>query len=252
MDKRIKEGLHAYFQDKQLFTKDLEERIMMKSKSRSKIHKGKKTFKFTPIFSLIATVVIFAGLTMFALAENQTTKPNTPNNQDEVAGVSQSDEVEQKEAIQQYKAEIEKYKTEVNKYIEENDKLNHELVELKSVNKELVTENENYMKQLKEEKTNASNELFNHTEKLLKNAGYDDGIAGVRKDLMSNPDIIPYEGVLGGTMNFYSEEDIIVLSHEWVFASFEDGHNMGFALLKYTIENGKIVKWELVDSYLWE
>lgn len=56
--------------------------------------------------------------------------------------------------------------------------------------------------------------------------------------------MIPYAGVLGGKMHFRTDE-IIVLSHEWVFAPFDDGHTGGFLLLTYA---GKLLSgryWSL-------
>jgi hypothetical protein len=55
---------------------------------------------------------------------------------------------------------------------------------------------------------------------------------------LQNRNIIPQEGVLGGTMHF-TEEGIQVMNRNWVLAYFEDGHNAGNALLTYTINNGK-------------
>ncbi|MGI6451468.1 MAG: DUF4362 domain-containing protein [Desulfitobacteriia bacterium] len=68
-------------------------------------------------------------------------------------------------------------------------------------------------------------------------------------DLMQHPELIPYDGVLGGTMGFYDPESIQVLSDRWVFAGFDDGHINGYMLLSYRINDGKI-SWEVIDSYL--
>jgi len=68
-------------------------------------------------------------------------------------------------------------------------------------------------------------------------------------DLMKHPKLIPYDGVLGGTMGFYDPEGIHMLSGRWVFAGFDDGHINGYMLLSYSIKDGKI-SWEVIDSYL--
>lgn len=68
-------------------------------------------------------------------------------------------------------------------------------------------------------------------------------------DLMQHPELIPYDGVLGGTMGFYDLESIQVLSDRWVYAGFDDGHINGYMLLSYRINDGKI-SWEVIDSYL--
>lgn len=68
-------------------------------------------------------------------------------------------------------------------------------------------------------------------------------------DLRMHPELIPYDGVLGGTMGFYDPEGIRVLSNRWVFAGFDDGHINGYMLLSYHINDGKI-SWEVIDSYI--
>ncbi len=66
-------------------------------------------------------------------------------------------------------------------------------------------------------------------------------------DLISRTDLIPYEGVLGGTMGFV---EIYVLNNQWVYTVFEDGHIMGSSLLKYT-ENEDSIEWEIVESFMY-
>ncbi len=55
------------------------------------------------------------------------------------------------------------------------------------------------------------------------------------------------EGVLGGTMGFYTEENITVLNDRWVHAWFEDGHVGGEMLLLYTFEEDGSISWTLLD-----
>lgn len=74
-------------------------------------------------------------------------------------------------------------------------------------------------------------------------------ISYIRKDLMKRSDLIPLEGVLGGTTGFYDENRIHVLNYKWVYAHFEDGHIGGEILLEYGIsEDGKI-NWKVIASY---
>jgi len=68
-------------------------------------------------------------------------------------------------------------------------------------------------------------------------------------DLISHPELIPYDGVLGGKMGFYYPDEIRVLTDRWVLAGFDDGHINGYMLLSYSIDNGKI-SWKVIDSYL--
>jgi hypothetical protein len=82
----------------------------------------------------------------------------------------------------------------------------------------------------------------------LKSRGLENPEEDLKRDLLQNRNIIPREGVLGGTMHF-TEEGIQVMNRNWVLAYFEDGHNAGNALLTYTINNGKIT-WRVIHSEL--
>ena len=82
----------------------------------------------------------------------------------------------------------------------------------------------------------------------LKSRGLENPEEDLKRDLLQNRNIIPQEGVLGGTMHF-TEEGIQVMNRKWVLAYFEDGHNAGNALLTYTINNGKIT-WRVIHSEL--
>lgn len=68
-------------------------------------------------------------------------------------------------------------------------------------------------------------------------------------DLQDREELIPFEGVLGGVMNFPDPHWIHVLTPRWVLAYFEDGHVAGEAFLEYRIENGRIT-WKLLDAFL--
>jgi heme exporter protein D len=69
-------------------------------------------------------------------------------------------------------------------------------------------------------------------------------------DLMEHKDLIPYKGVLGGTMGFYSQKDIHVLTSRWVLASFEDGHIGGHMLLEYAVSPEGAIQWKVISAYL--
>jgi hypothetical protein len=69
-------------------------------------------------------------------------------------------------------------------------------------------------------------------------------------DLMQHRELIPYEGIMGGTMGFYSKRDIHVLSSRWILASFEDGHIGGQMLLEYRIDSGGKIRWKVLSAYL--
>jgi hypothetical protein len=69
-------------------------------------------------------------------------------------------------------------------------------------------------------------------------------------DLMQHSELIPYAGVMGGTMGFYSQKDIHILSSRWVLAAFEDGHIGGHMLLEYRLDPGGKIRWRVLSAYL--
>ncbi len=83
----------------------------------------------------------------------------------------------------------------------------------------------------------------------LQRKGFIGQVKDIVADLKLHSELIPYKGVLGGTMGFYGDNDIYVLSNRWVFASFSDGHISGCMLLRYDINNGSI-SWQVINSYL--
>jgi len=88
-----------------------------------------------------------------------------------------------------------------------------------------------------------------HIERL-KRKGLQDPIKDIITDLMKHNELIPYKGTLGGTMGFYHENNIHILSPKWVFASFENGHIGGHMLLEYQVSNEGEISWRVIDSYL--
>jgi heme exporter protein D len=69
-------------------------------------------------------------------------------------------------------------------------------------------------------------------------------------DLMQHRELIPFKGVMGGTMGFYSKNDIHVLSSRWVMAFFEDGHIGGHMLLEYAVSPRGEIQWKVISAYL--
>jgi hypothetical protein len=69
-------------------------------------------------------------------------------------------------------------------------------------------------------------------------------------DLMQHKELIPYKGVMGGTMGFYSKKAIHILSSRWVLAAFEDGHIGGHMLLEYRVDPGGKINWRVIEAYL--
>lgn len=69
----------------------------------------------------------------------------------------------------------------------------------------------------------------------------------VLEDLLSRRDLLPWEGVLGGTMKIHRKQDVWFLGPSWCMAYVEDGHIGGYMLLSYKIgETG--IEWNLLDA----
>ena len=84
----------------------------------------------------------------------------------------------------------------------------------------------------------------------LQKHGLSDPEEDLIADLMQHSELIPYKGVMGGTMGFYSSQDIHILSSRWVFAAFEDGHIGGHMLLEYRVDPGGKIHWRVIVAYL--
>ena len=83
----------------------------------------------------------------------------------------------------------------------------------------------------------------------LMDSGLSDPISDLKTDLFGHPELIPYKGSLGGSMMFYSEDRIWILTDRWAAAEFDDGHRMGYILLSYTVKDGRIA-WRVKEHYL--
>jgi hypothetical protein len=84
---------------------------------------------------------------------------------------------------------------------------------------------------------------------LLQLRGLADPVTQLRDDLMNHPELIPYEGTRGGRMLFLRSQ-ITLLSPQWVFARFEDGHIGGQCFLEYRVRPGGVIEWEVVRAHL--
>lgn len=85
---------------------------------------------------------------------------------------------------------------------------------------------------------------------ILRSQGLQDPVKDITTNLIRNRDIIPYPGMAGGRMSFYNARNIYILSGNWVFAVFEDGHVTGKILLEYNIDDNGNISWKVIDSYL--
>ena len=67
--------------------------------------------------------------------------------------------------------------------------------------------------------------------------------------LSDESDLIPVKGILGGTM-YWIPQNSILLNDKFVFAAFEDGHVVGFALLQYSLKGQGEVTWKIIETYM--
>ena len=84
----------------------------------------------------------------------------------------------------------------------------------------------------------------------LKKQGISNPEKDLASDLMEHRELIPYKGVMGGTMGFYSTKNIHILNSRWILASFEDGHIGGDMLLEYRVDQGGEIRWRVLSAYL--
>jgi len=77
----------------------------------------------------------------------------------------------------------------------------------------------------------------------LKQEGLEDPPRQLRESLMARADLIPFPGVLGGTMRI-EDESIVLLERPYAFARFDDGHIGGSMLLQYSVLSGGRVDWQ--------
>jgi len=85
---------------------------------------------------------------------------------------------------------------------------------------------------------------WNGIGKALKN---DEPAKKLRLDLLARPDLIPWEGILGGRMAIPGPESIWFFAPNWALAYVEDGHIAGYLLFRFRIRGNRI-EWSPVDA----
>ena len=132
----------------------------------------------------------------------------------------------------------------------------NEILQLEIKNKALTEKLEQRLESLKEKTKQGTSKSANVIElhswdiEEMKRRGLKEPVKDIISDLMRHRELIPYEGSLGGTMNFYSESQIRILTKKWVLAYFEDGHNGGYLLLEYEVTNDGRINWKTLASYI--
>jgi hypothetical protein len=132
-----------------------------------------------------------------------------------------------------------------------NFSYNKELVEIKNDNNRLS----NFIRTLNKEKDDLRNKINDFPALTsinidrFKRKGMEDPENYIIKNLFDYRKIIPVEGTLGGTTDFYQSKTWI-LSKQWVYTEFSDGHFWGKMLLKYKFTNDNKIHWEILDYHL--
>lgn len=82
----------------------------------------------------------------------------------------------------------------------------------------------------------------------LERKGLHDPVMALKSDLLSHPELIPYEGTVGGTMRFPGPASIILLPGGYAHARFEDGHMSGECLLEFHVRPGGAIQWKRIAA----
>jgi hypothetical protein len=84
----------------------------------------------------------------------------------------------------------------------------------------------------------------------LERKGLRDPVMTLKADLLSHPELIPYEGTMGGTMRVPRPASIILLPGGYAHARFEDGHMSGECLLEFNVRPGGAIQWKRITARL--
>ncbi len=71
----------------------------------------------------------------------------------------------------------------------------------------------------------------------------------ILEDLARHPELIPFTGVQGGTMRFHPAQSAVI-SPEWAYGYFEDGHIAGRGLFEFRVEPGGGIAWKRLAAQL--
>ena len=67
----------------------------------------------------------------------------------------------------------------------------------------------------------------------------------VETSLRNNPELIPTDAVLGGTMHFGKMQ---LLGKNWIIAEYDDGHILGRSLFKFKLNSNNELEFKALDS----
>ncbi|HDQ92692.1 MAG TPA: hypothetical protein ENN89_01070 [Synergistetes bacterium] len=81
----------------------------------------------------------------------------------------------------------------------------------------------------------------------MKNSQRPDPKTWLTENILSRDDLIPWEGVLGGTMKIYDPSSVWFIGPNWCLAWAEDGHIGGYMLLRFETGTSE-PSWRLIDT----
>ncbi|MFU8858905.1 MAG: hypothetical protein ACNA8K_00640 [Cyclonatronaceae bacterium] len=90
--------------------------------------------------------------------------------------------------------------------------------------------------------------LMSYEVRQFQSLGLENPEEDILVDLFNNPQLIPHEGVLGGTMRFHSMEDLKLINGRWAYARYEDGHITGEMLLEYQVARNGTITWNVIRA----
>jgi hypothetical protein len=90
--------------------------------------------------------------------------------------------------------------------------------------------------------------LMEHEIRRFRSYGLENPEEDILRDLFENPQLIPHEGILGGTMRFHSMDDLKLINGQWAFARYEDGHITGEMLLEYQVNRNGTISWTVIRA----
>jgi hypothetical protein len=117
-----------------------------------------------------------------------------------------------------------------------NDSLEKEIVLLKSLNDSLIQISNILENQWFDKDFNGAH---------LTRKGITNPEEFVENALRKRNDLIPYDAVLGGTMNFGK---IQLLGNRWIIADYSDGHIQGRSIYEYRIDDKKVLTFKMLAS----
>ncbi len=142
-------------------------------------------------------------------------------------------------------------------HIKNKDEIHKLKIENRALIEELEQSRKDFERKLQSPETTTNEaklanviELHGWDIEEMKRRGLKEPVKDIISDLKQHRELIPHEGSVGGTMNFYSGSQIWILTKKWVLAYFEDGHNGGYLLLEYEVANNGRIKWKALASYM--